>query len=696
MAGRVEGEKPDALLRRVGQALQQATAALAAHWIFGGTEDTEGTAAIMLAPGAGAPGPWTVQVCNQAADRAIITLAPTVAEPAGTASGLESALLLTAEEGGLMYYVLRLEDERPCQASAGLLDLLQVDLPTLQAADDLWQGRLLPDSVPLVAAVRRTARQTGRGHGIYRLQDAQGNIRTLSDQVCVLARHEPPVLVGIVRDQSPLFLLDDHAKAQWQAIEQSREGFAFTDREGAFRYMNREHLELFGFTDLSQVLGRPWRILYQPEEADRMEREVMPVLFSRKRWHGHIKARRQDGTLFNEDLTLSLLPDGGIACNCRDRTQELEMQERLSRNEELFRGFTDNAPIGVFIKHVDGRLHFANRLAAAFLGLTPDELVGRIDRDIMPADLMNTAFETDHQVVATARPVTMELTTRRGGSEYHLEVVKFPLCDRQGRVEYICSIYIDVTRRRQLEREAARVTEQQAELLGMQREFISLVSHEFRTPLASIQGAHYLLERRLGAAADATTRRYLELQGQSIASMRDLADQVLSLNRLEHQPALLKLKPVAVAELLDGIVNHFNGLRPESAPRIALAVDLPAGFTIAAEPAMLRVALENLIGNAIKFSPPEGPITVSAAQANEQLVLGVTDEGRGIPEADRASLFKPFFRGGNAGNVPGTGLGLAIVRRAVTFHHGQVDFQSAEGRGSTFRLRLPLNPVPTT
>ena len=134
-------------------------------------------------------------------------------------------------------------------------------------------------------------------------------------------------------------------------LEQSKEGFALTDAEGLFTYMNRQHLTMFGFNDLSEVLGRSWRILYEDAVADMMVAEVMPLLMRDGSWSGHVMARRRDGRTFHKDLTLSLRPDGGIVCNCRDRTKEIEMAEMRRTLERQAERLTMQREFTALVSH---------------------------------------------------------------------------------------------------------------------------------------------------------------------------------------------------------------------------------------------------------------------------------------------------------------------------------------------------------
>jgi signal transduction histidine kinase len=244
-----------------------------------------------------------------------------------------------------------------------------------------------------------------------------------------------------------------------------------------------------------------------------------------------------------------------------------------------------------------------------------------------------------------------------------------------------------------LEREARMISEQRRELLEAQREFISMVSHEFRTPLTTIQGAQFLLEKllresaTLGAAVAAETRKWLDMQTSGLDTLTKLVDQVLLLNRTEHMTGEASFEALSPSAVLAAAVRPFN--ETMAAPRVILRDMLPAGFSATMDPRLVKAAVENLISNGLKYSAIEKTVTIDVYAEPEGWAVEVVDEGRGIPKEDQASLFRPFFRAGNIGTVPGTGLGLVIVRRAVDFHGGKIEFESRENLGTRFKLHFP-------
>lgn len=256
-----------------------------------------------------------------------------------------------------------------------------------------------------------------------------------------------------------------------------------------------------------------------------------------------------------------------------------------------------------------------------------------------------------------------------------------------------------------LEHETRVLSERRRELLEVQREFISMVSHEFRTPLTTIQGAQFLLDKLLRESATLSgsvaeeTRKWLSLQTIGLQTLTKLVDQVLLLNRTEHMTGEAAFEQLSPGTVMADTVRRFNDSMP--APRVVLRDDLPPDYSASMDPRLVNAAAENLISNGLKYSALGRSVQVSVCPEPDGWVVEVVDEGRGIPLEDQACLFRPFFRAGNIGTVPGTGLGLVIVRRAVDFHGGRIEFESREDEGTRFRLHFPRvarpcleNPAP--
>lgn len=245
----------------------------------------------------------------------------------------------------------------------------------------------------------------------------------------------------------------------------------------------------------------------------------------------------------------------------------------------------------------------------------------------------------------------------------------------------------------ELERRSGRIDRDNAdraeELARLRDEFVAIVSHELRTPLTSIVGYLELLSDDGADNLTADQKAYLEVVYRSTHRLGDLVGDLLLVAEAERTPLALELSAVDIATLA---AQAVEAARPAAdARRIELRLDTGAGTALQGDPTRLAQMLDNLVSNALKFTPEGGLVTVRAANRNGQAVFEVSDTGNGIGSADQARLFEPFYRARTATEhaVPGTGLGLTITKAIIDAHHGTIEVESAPSAGTTFRVRIP-------
>jgi signal transduction histidine kinase len=239
---------------------------------------------------------------------------------------------------------------------------------------------------------------------------------------------------------------------------------------------------------------------------------------------------------------------------------------------------------------------------------------------------------------------------------------------------------------RSLSREYLALAEQK---LG----FVTMVAHEFRTPVSVIQ----MVSETLGRYGDRLTPTQRQERQRKIhraaRQLTTLLDDVLALGRSRSSAARFEFAPVDFDALCHEVAEqvHFD---PAARGGGAIDVQADAGV-IVGDAELLRRILRNLLTNAVKYSPGGTPVGLQTRREDQTVVLTVRDSGMGIPLEDQPRLFHPFVRASNVGGVAGSGLGLAIVREAVTAHGGTIDVESAVGRGTTMIVRLPVQ-APVT
>jgi signal transduction histidine kinase len=246
----------------------------------------------------------------------------------------------------------------------------------------------------------------------------------------------------------------------------------------------------------------------------------------------------------------------------------------------------------------------------------------------------------------------------------------------------------------ELERRAGRIDRDNAaraeELIRLRDEFVAVVSHELRTPLTSIIGYLELLVDDESGGLTAEQESYLEIVQRSTARLVELVGDLLLVAEAERGPLALELGEIDFVQLA---AHAVDAARPAADARgITLAFDAGAPGAVGGDATRLAQMLDNLISNAIKFTPSGGRVTVRAGRRGSDAVFEVIDTGDGIAESDRARLFDPFFRSreANARAVPGTGLGLTITKAIVDAHDGTIEVESVPGGGATFRVWLPV------
>jgi signal transduction histidine kinase len=246
----------------------------------------------------------------------------------------------------------------------------------------------------------------------------------------------------------------------------------------------------------------------------------------------------------------------------------------------------------------------------------------------------------------------------------------------------------DITDRKSAEAELLKTLAREKELGQLKSNFVSMVSHEFRTPLGVIMSSAEILENYLEQLEPEDRREQLESIRKNTRRMADLMEEVLVLGMVEAGKLDFKPADLDFASFCRRLVDELQSATNNKCPvQISTSDDVRKAY---ADERLLQHVFINLLSNAVKYSPAGSPVQLDTERDGYFAVCRVRDHGMGIPEADIERLFSAFHRGRNASHVPGTGLGLTIVKRCVELHRGKIKVESAIGRGTTVTVRLPL------
>ncbi len=225
------------------------------------------------------------------------------------------------------------------------------------------------------------------------------------------------------------------------------------------------------------------------------------------------------------------------------------------------------------------------------------------------------------------------------------------------------------------------------ELEQMRRELVANVSHDLRTPLASIHGYIETLLMKKDTLDEETKEKYLNTTLQSTQKLKTLVDELFELSKIESKERKLNIESFSVKELAFDVVSHFK--REAEEKKIEIAVDSSEHISLVkADLALIDRTLQNLIGNAVKYCTEGDKINVGIREANGKIVVSISDTGSGISEEDLPHLFDRFFKGKSS--KPGTGLGLAIVKGILELHDSEYKVESKLGEGTRFTFTLNI------
>lgn len=325
---------------------------------------------------------------------------------------------------------------------------------------------------------------------------------------------------------------------------------------------------------------------------------------------------------------------------------------------------------GVLAVDREGKTFLVNRAACNMFGLDRENTVGRYIHEVFNNKRLNTLVKETLQSGNVHTFETADIIPNDTVFRLHIT----PIRGSKGGLG-VAIIAHDITDLNKLEK--------------MRVEFVANVSHELKTPLASIKG--FVETLKDGALEEPeNARKFLSIIERHTNRLNNLISDLLSLSKIESGKTPLELRKIRLLPFINKLVGTFDDHIREKEHTIS--VNMPKGLTyIYADEALLDQALANLLDNAIKYTPARGKITVSAAEEDTQTKLSVSDTGIGIPKADLARVFERFYRVDKARSreMGGTGLGLAIVKHIALAHGGMVFANSEPGRGSTFTITFP-------
>ncbi|MCU0435227.1 MAG: PAS domain-containing sensor histidine kinase [Bacteroidia bacterium] len=380
-----------------------------------------------------------------------------------------------------------------------------------------------------------------------------------------------------------------------------------------------------------------------------------------------------------------------------------------------------HASEGIVVVNQRGEMVRCNPSACIMFGFSQEEMLGNRVEMLVPQKYAGSHAARHDAYTTNPEPRKMGanrdlFARRKDGSEFPVEISLSPFT--RNNEKYVIAFVVDITLRKQaeeklhnysadLERQVRNRTlileeaidelqktkdqlhaalEKERELNELKTRFVSMASHEFRTPLATMLSSLSLVTK-YGETNDKDKQaKHVQRIKNSITHLNDILNDLLSVSKLEEGKLTQHPEPTQICPFIAEVLTE---LKPLAGTDVLLVSECHCPEEITIDSKLLKHILFNLVSNAIKYSPAGKTVSVNAGVEDNELVIHITDQGIGIPEEDQKHLFTRFFRGRNAAHIPGTGLGLHIVAKHTELMNGSVTFVSRENHGTTFTLRFP-------
>jgi PAS domain S-box-containing protein len=509
-----------------------------------------------------------------------------------------------------------------------------------------------------------------------------------------------PYVTAVVLDVTERKRAEEALLMHSRVLKSMTEGVSVTDEEGVILYTNPAEEAIFGYGP-GELIGQHVTVqnAYPPEENQRRVAEVIETLKTQGAWQGEWLNRRKDGSTFLTFARITALEMEGKSfwvCVQDDITQRRELEVELQHQRELLQTITDNADSALVMLDSSGYFTFVNPAFTRITGYTKEDLQGKPVHDAVhykypdgrPFPIEECPIDNSYWNLKPIRGL-QEVFVRKDGSLFPVVAAVAPL-EKDGETVGGVLEFRDVTEEKEMERLLREAANHLADMNRQKDEFLAMLAHELRNPLAPILTATHLMKMK--DLADPALQRIQDTVERQVLKMSRLVDDLLDVARITRGMVELKKATVDLASVLTHTVQTVRPEIDRREQRLYVSLS-PEPLWIEADPTRLEQIITNLLTNSSKFTEQGGEIRISVERDGGEAIVRVRDTGKGISQHHLPYIFDLFTQVNPTIDRAegGLGLGLTLVKNLTQQHGGSVEAHSeGPGKGSEFVVRLPL------
>jgi PAS domain S-box-containing protein len=480
--------------------------------------------------------------------------------------------------------------------------------------------------------------------------------------------------------------------AKLTAIEHAFDGIALLDKSGNYMYMNKSHANLFGYDNAGELNGKSWQSIYTPEAAERLQKDVFPILEKKGNWSGETIGISKDKKPVIQYISLTQLADGGMVCVCRDNSNAI--------NANRVQYLMSNLGKGILVEDENHAVVLVNRQFCNLfqIPVQPHEMIGVNCLDSLQQSLalFKDAEKVKNDIfsmIGKQEPLIGQEVVLKDGRILERDYV--PIIIENTFKGQLWS-YTDVTQNRQLQKSLVDTKNRAIASEKAKSAFLSNMSHEIRTPMNAIMG---LADQLSMTQLNEQQHYFVKNISDAAHGLLGIINDILDLSKIEAGKMNIEKEIVSLKDINKSVENILRPKAEEKGISFETDFDPTIDPNLFADEVRIRQVLINIVGNAIKFTN-SGSITLSSKMVEEtnqtqRVLFTCEDSGIGISEEGLKHIFDDFYQEVNENNHrhTGSGLGLAITRTLVNLMGGQVWIESRKDVGTKVMIEITFELV---